>query len=657
MRLDRSMALLFGLLLAVLSLPLAEWWPGALRLPSYGSILSQWGLWLAMAAGFAVVARMAAKRGPLLPSLRARLHDAGSDANLGRTAVVLALVGFVLYACVSRFIFSARPIIIDELVQAFQARQFAAGRLFDLAPTHPEFTSALNLVTWRGRVFGHFPPGGPAVLALGEIVGLRWLAVPCIGAVGVLAFGALVRRTEADPATRTLALLIWALAPFMVFMAGTQLNHTALATVDIAALALLARAVERNRRTDYLLAGLLVGLAATIRPLDAALLALPIGTWLLWRSRTGQVQPLLMWSVGVLLGGSVLLAYNAATTGEPMLLGYRVLWGPNVGLGYHDAPWGEPFTFQIGLERTNTYILQLQSAFLESGMPALLPAIVALIWWAGRPLAPVEGPWIAAMLGTLLAYTAYWHNGSYLGPRFLHVLTPFLALWTARGLRLAAGDAQAARRPVAIGAGLAVLVCAAMLLPDRLRDYSRILEGTRRDMTALMQQAGVRGGTVFVHESWGAQVLARMWARGVPSWTAEQLYRNVDLCRLDHAVRDLEARNATIAEADLAALDTLRRDAARLRAAPFTSDTTPRWDTTYPYDPTCRRAIIRDQRGVAIAGTERLAGPTEVTWARDLAERNALARGELPEPWWRLESPTDGEWRIVPYVEESTPAP
>ena len=644
-------ALTFGVLLVVLSLPLAEWWPGALGIPNFAAIVSQWLLWALISAGFSTIAVLVARRGPLLAGLRAAVRAAGSDAALWRTTCVVALVALLCYAAVAYFVFSARPIIIDELVQAFQARQFAAGRLYDVAPRFPEFTSALNVVTWQGRVFGHFPPGGPAVLAIGELVGFRWLAVPMIGAVGVLAFGMLVRSVEQDASTRTLALLVWAFAPFMVFMAGTQLNHTTLATVEVAALAFLAHAVRDQRRSHFVLAGVLMGLAATVRPLDAALLAVSLGGWLLWRTRDSGLRELVPWSAGVLIGGSVLLLYNTATTGAPLLLGYRVLWGPDVGLGFHDAPWGESFTFQIGLERTNTYVLQLQSAFLESGMPALLPAMAALLFWRRRPLAPIEGAWAVAMIGTLVAYTCYWHNGSYLGPRFLHVLTPFLALWTARGLRLAAGEASSAssRRPIVIGAGLAVGLCAAVLLPDRVRDYSRILETTRRDLGQYASAAGVSSGTVFVHESWGAQVIARLWALGVPNWTTERLYRSVDLCRLDQAVRGLEARGVPVGPVQLAALDGLRRDSLRLRAAPFTADSSPRWDPSMPYDTPCRQAIIDDRAGIAVAAPERLAGSTEVVWARDLGARNARAEAELPKPWWRLESPPEGAWRIVPY--------
>ena len=67
-------------------------------------------------------------------------------------------------------VFSGRPLLIDEMVQIIQARIFASGALWLPAPAHPEFTSSMHLID-GGKLYGQFPAGGPAMLALGACSG------------------------------------------------------------------------------------------------------------------------------------------------------------------------------------------------------------------------------------------------------------------------------------------------------------------------------------------------------------------------------------------------------------------------------------------------------------------------------------------------------
>lgn len=649
MPVPRIAALLLAALLVLLSLPIAAWWPGGLGFGQYGAIVEQWLLWAGMALGFGVIVRLARRRAAL-PDPAALLRSAGRDEQFARTTVAVAVAAALLYAATAIGVYDGRPLIIDELVQYHQARLFAAGRLWEPALPHPEFLSALNLIEHEGRVFGHFPPGGPALIAVGVRFGLPWLGGVLLSAAGIVGMGLLLRRLEPRPAVRTLALLLAAFAPFQVFMAGTQLNHapmTALATCAVAA-ALVAR--ETQRTAIGFAAGLIVGLGATFRPADAAILAVAIGVWLLavsWKRRSALV---IVWGLGVLAGGSLLLAFNVATTGEPLLLGYRLLWGPNVGFGFHDAPWGEAFTAQIGIERLGRYVVGLQTSLLEAGLPALLPAIIGLAAWRGR-WRGADAAMLGAGLLTLVAYGSYWHGGSYVGPRFLHALVPLMALWIARGVAVV-WDAGAKARPWVEGGAAAAIVCAVLLLPARVAEYGTMLQASRQDPTPLLEAAGVQGGTVFVNESWGAQVLARLWAVGVPRWTSERLYRQVDLCMLDRAVRIFEARPQPVPASALDSLDLLRRDSLLLRASPFSPDTTEQFRPGAFYDDACRAGIERDRAGLTLLAPLRLAGPSQVTWARDLGERNARAEGLLPKPWWRLRSPDDAPWRIEPYAAE-----
>ena len=48
-------------------------------------------------------------------------------------------------------------------------------------------------------------------------------------------------------------------------------------------------------------------------------------------------------------------------------------------------------------------------------------------------------------------------------------------------------------------------------------------------------------GFAVVRESWGAQLLARLWALGLPRPVADRYYRTIDSCLLDRALGSLEA--------------------------------------------------------------------------------------------------------------------
>ncbi|MGQ0640253.1 MAG: hypothetical protein ACT4P6_05695 [Gemmatimonadaceae bacterium] len=81
--------------------------------------------------------------------------------------------------------FHARPLFIDEIVQVYQERGFAAGALKDHVGPFPEFFGALTVVSAGEDQFGQFPPGGSAHLLLGVLVGVPWLITPLLGRHGL----------------------------------------------------------------------------------------------------------------------------------------------------------------------------------------------------------------------------------------------------------------------------------------------------------------------------------------------------------------------------------------------------------------------------------------------------------------------------------------
>ena len=63
-------------------------------------------------------------------------------------------------------------------------------------------------------MYGQFPAGGPAMLAIGTLLHIEWLVGPIAGALGVYAFARLLRIIEPRDGIALAALLLFAFAPF-----------------------------------------------------------------------------------------------------------------------------------------------------------------------------------------------------------------------------------------------------------------------------------------------------------------------------------------------------------------------------------------------------------------------------------------------------------
>ncbi len=622
------MAIAAALVLIVLGLlPVANWIPGGHAAPWYDERVALWLPGTAILAGIAVIAAIVLRGQPGLWregawGRVARRWQAGDR----RADLAIALVALLAYAMIARLVLAGRPLLIDEIIQVWQARVFAAGHLFLPAPTHPEFTAAMHLVETAGRLYGQFPAGGPAMLAVGALFRAEWLVNPVAAAVGVYAFARLLRRVEPGLGTALAALLLFAFAPFTAFLAGSMMNHvTTMTWILLAAWATAcATAEEGAAPRAAFLAGLALGLAATIRPLDAAAFALPTAAWLLWRARRGgrHVAALLASGLGIALPLAALLATNAAWTGDPFRFGYIELWGHSHALGFHEAPWGPPHTPARGIELVNLYLLRLQSYFLETPAPGLLFATGALL--LTRRLDGFRR-WSLAGSGLLvLAYFAYWHDGFYLGPRFMLPLAPWLAWWTARFPTVLRERRVAPTVERAfVTAGVAALaIGGAQLLPLRFTQYRNGMLTMRQDPVATAAAAGVKGAVILVRESWGAQLLARLWAAGVSRTAAEQVYRSTDACALDHALEQA-ARDGSDAPTLLARLAPLRADSSRLIAMRLSPDTTLRAMPGAQWTGRCLRRVVEDRGGFTLWAPILLVRDSN-RWIRDLHGRDAL---------------------------------
>lgn len=615
-------------------LPFANWVGNRHGAPWYQALAGDWINGTAIVVGLAVV--LAILSGRVSSLWREGALSAAAEWATRRPLVfglVAAGVACAAYVVVAFRVFSRMPLNPDEVVQLYQARLYAAGHLWVPSTPTPEFFSMLNMVDAAGRHFGQFPAGGPAVLALGILVGAPWLVGPVAGAVAVLAFWFALRTAERRPAVAVGGILLFAFAPFALFMSGSYMNHVPTLMCLTIALAAMARvmAAEATLPLAAFVNGLALGGAASIRPVDALAFALPAGVWYLARALRDRARwaDALAAGAGVAIPTAAVMWVNVRTTGAPLLFGYEVLWGKSHALGFHAAPWGPVHTPAHGLQLLNLYFLRLQTYLYESPMPALLPVVAALA--LARRATSLDRYLLASAAFLALSYFAYWHDGFYLGPRFFYPLLPVLALWTARLPALV--REQLGAGPTHRGVTYAYAAAAAMslllLLPVRVRDYGAGLVPMRMDYGAPARSARVTNAVIFVRESWGSQLMARMWALGVSAPETELLYRSVDACRLEETITTLE-RDGARGPGAYSRLASFLRDSTRVVRSTISPDASERMLPGASYSARCVGRVEEDRRGFALLPPI-LAQPSDGNvYARDLHERNALLLQQYP---------------------------
>jgi hypothetical protein len=632
--------------------PVANWIHGGRDWPRYGSDLDGWLAGSTIALGVGVLFFMLSRRSKRL--WRDDALDPVIQLWVNRPRLTTALLVFaslVLYALSARWVFDGRALLVDEVAQLFQARVFASGRIAGVLDPAPELFSALHLVERDGHVFSQFPPGGPAVLAIGVLLGAVWIAVPLCGAIAVWCFAAFTRGVEAErPGVSLLASLLFAFAPYMVFMSGSQMNHVPTLLGVCAALLALERAAMPGasaRRRSLLAAacGLSLGFAATVRPVDAAAFALPIAALLLWRAvhDRREIAPLLASGIGIAVPIGLMLWFNARTTGAPLLFGYEALWGKGHELGFHAAPWGVAHTPARGLELVSLYFLRLQTYLFETPIPSLTAAIVALLLVPA--LRRLDGVLLAGSAMLVLLYFAYWHDGFYLGPRFYVCLLPALALWSARAYPewRARWGRGASYRILTSASVVSLVIALGLMAPLRAREYRSGLKTMRWDVDAAARHAGVRNAVVFVRESWGAQLMVRLWARGLSHAEAQALYHFVDACALERGLDSLERIGGRDSVARLVMLPLLA-DSARVVRSPFSVDSTERFLPGAPYGPRCMRRVQEDRDGFTVYLPFLVADGENVIYARDLHARDSVLLARYPtRTVYLVRPPSDSE--------------
>jgi hypothetical protein len=542
----------------------------------------------------------------------------------------------------------------DEFAMLWHAKMLSRGFLALQGDVNPEFFAIDNVID-EGNWYSHFPIGGPLALVPGVLIGAPWImnplfaamSVPCVYRFAQIAFGELQGRAAAA---------VFVFTPGILFMSATYMNHVPtlfLATVVMVSLAEWERALTPIRRhTAIATAGLALGLMATIRPLDAVIVAAVVGAFELYviRKTPRRLAEVATQVVAGLVGVLPLLYVNDLTNGGPFTFGYDVSWGEGHRIGFHADPRGETHDFARGVLYASRYVSELNFSLMAWPIPLMAIIMVGLI--AMRR----TSRWDALILGLICAqvagYAAYWGLGEFLGPRFLFTALPAVVILVARTPFVVAERVGGVSRRIGVALILSCLLVA-WLAPGEVgnvRGQAKQIVGLRRvfrvDIAGAVREAGIHNALVFIREPMTGRLMRRLWGVGVPRELATSLLRQRDACTLLRAVvlaertgtLSREARVRMVVDSSMPMPDSGGRVMTRDPQIQIASMET----LTEP----CKRELDGNDYAPASFGTAlvledfdekgRLAG--DIIYAADLTDHNEVLRERFKDrTWYRLQ--------------------
>ncbi len=474
---------------------------------------------------------------------RATLFDSGDR----RWVVLWGLIAFVLAAWAAKVPLGGVPHVNDEVAYTLQSRLFAEG--MRVGPS-TDNSSMLMYPFWSADqgAYSPFPPGWPALLSVGERIGVPWLVNPMI--VGLLPLLVWILAVSwSDRKTARMAVVLTALSPAIWLMAGSRMSHTSV----LVAIGMVAAVVVRRpeRSWLWLIAGVAAGYVVLARPFDAVCAVAPLFVvgLLGCRSWLHRLTLLLPSALAVAL----VFWDNASLTGDmlefPMNHWFEQ-WAPERPgcnrLGFGDEVGCARTLGSFGHTPGKALKLALERLKVLDGLFVGVHGGFLLAAWGAVKLRP-RWPWfIVALL--LVGYGLYWSPGQAYGARFYHPLLLVLPIAVAVPLT---------HLPRWGGLVLAVSVTLAggSRIAQEVADRYWCVDDS---LVRLLEHHEINDGVVFLH---GVGTRAAQWpALGIEGFRCDPLLESGDGMHLNnpafpssglrirHALPDLEQTRRYLAE-------------------------------------------------------------------------------------------------------------
>ena len=456
---------------------------------------------------------------PMVGALGRRLRDLPTTVASLAAAAGLALGS----AAIAALVLAHTVVTDDEHVYRFIAQTLRTGHVTAPSPgTDLDFFREQFVVLTETVRFGKYPLGHPALLAVGQALGLENWVVPLLTAA--LAFPVVwLGRRLFDGPTANVALLLLLTSPQVLTTGATFLSQPASTLCLLLALACLVEGGTEGRPGWTALAGVGLACGVLVRPLPGVLFVVAAVGWLLWTRRSSAGRgfvPAAALVAPVALAGAALLLVNRVQTGGFLVSGYQAFHVPQAA--------GPLVTVGMG------------GGFAELAMSVASSLIRLDVWLLGWPLslAPLlfarAVPRVAllwGMVGMAFAYRLITPKAGVgvTGPQYMMEVVPVLCLLAAHGLvRLARHPSVG--RWVLPAAAMGLVVNVSLFLPYKLADLQRCRLGQRLLPQMLARQAP--GPKVVFHRGIVPYATGLSWAYGPPcnppDLRADVLYMRYD---------------------------------------------------------------------------------------------------------------------------------
>jgi hypothetical protein len=344
--------------------------PGEVQLFILGIALGVPALLLFCDAGLRLVE-------PQERDLVARVEDRA--ALVGWIAAAFAMCAALL---VRAFVYQHSELTDDERVYIFEARALLHGSLAAPQPGPLAIFAHQFVVECPGGLWaGVYPPGQPALIAIGLPIGAPWLAQMLLTG-GIVKAATRLAQDLWGARVAVVAALLLATSPALIFTAAT-LHNVVPATFLLLVTVLAARAARAGSTAAWALVGASVGFALLVRPLEAAFAALA-AVALLLPALVERGKALRAWArlglalvVGLPFVGLQLLA-NQVVTGSPLLSPYTVFarnWPGAAVFGFGPAGFGALATFEGAVVKTVAVLARL-GAWVFGWPLSLVPFLI-----------------------------------------------------------------------------------------------------------------------------------------------------------------------------------------------------------------------------------------------------------------------------------------
>ncbi len=452
--------------------------------------------WVALAAALAFAACARSRR----------IRDAVGLVSTTRLVAVLAVLAALLSAGYVRYYLRGGPRIIDATSYYLQARALAAGHaVFPLSGPSGSFRGRFLLAAPDARALAViFPPGYPALLALGFLMGAPLAVGPLLAAALVVATFVLALRLFDDRSTALLAAVFSTLCAVLRYHTADTMSHAFAAL--LLTLALWCSLDERTSRAA--LAGILLGALAATRPVTAA-----VGVVLFVTARRPTAARFAAMAGAALVPAGLFVVEQRLATG---------VWFSSADLAYYATADGPPGCFRYGfgagigclvehgdfvranlphgfgaLAMAGTTLRRLKMHLADAANTELFAPVLVLALWraASHRTARVAG---LGVVGVIALYAPFYFDGNYPGggARFFADVLPLEHVLLAWVLRSFEGGVPS------LAPALALLGFALHTSYDHRRLADR--EGGRPMFEPeVAHGAGVRRGLVFVETDHG----------------------------------------------------------------------------------------------------------------------------------------------------------